>query len=148
MQAASLSGEARLASHLPASLCSQICTKRLYKSYTARREKKTPNNGCLFGSQKHGPVQATTLRFWLLPLAVLTAGNRQDDASCSRGVAYIAWAGPLGYAAHRDRAADADWEGLVVVPRQHVLCQVLAEAVVGVVEAQSLHDDLYLHHHP
>ena len=84
----------------------------------------------------------------MLSLAVLTAGNRQDDASCSRGVAYIAWAGPLGYATHGDRAADANWEGLVVVARQHVLCQVLAEAVVSVVEAETLHDDLHLHRHP
>lgn len=79
---------------------------------------------------------------------MLTAGNGQDDASCSRGVAYIALAGPLGYATHRDRAADADWEGLVVVPRQHVFCQVLAEAVASVVEAQTLHDDLHLHRQP
>jgi len=75
---------------------------------------------------------------------LLTACNGQDDAGGSRGVAHIARAGPFSYAAHRHRPADADREGLVVVACQHVLGQVFAEAIVGVMEAQTLHDGLHL----
>ena len=76
---------------------------------------------------------------------VLTTCNRQDDAGCSRCVAHIPRAGPFGHAAYRNWAADADREGLQVVACQHVLRQVFAEAIVGVVEAQALHDVLHLY---
>ena len=76
----------------------------------------------------------------------LTTSDRQNDTSDSRCVAHIARAGPFGDAPYRHWPADAHWEGLPVVPGQHVLRQVLTEAIVGVGELQALHDCLYLQH--
>lgn len=76
----------------------------------------------------------------------LTTCNRQDDAGGPRCVAHIARAGPFGDTPYGNWPANAHREGLLVVACQHVLCQVLAEAVVGVVEAQALHDGLHLQH--
>ena len=76
----------------------------------------------------------------------LTTCNRQDDAGGSRCVPHIARAGPFGNAPYRDWPADAHREGLLVVACQHVLCQVLTEAIVGVIKVQALHYGLHLQH--
>ena len=77
----------------------------------------------------------------------LTTCNRKNDAGSSRCIANIARAGPFGNAPYRHWPADAHWKGLLVVACQHVLCQVFAEAIIGMVELQTLHYYLHLQHY-
>lgn len=69
----------------------------------------------------------------------ITTSYGQQDPSSPRCVAHVARAGPFGQAANRYRPVYADWEGLVVVGGQHLLCQVLAESIVGVIEVELAH---------